>query len=78
METKYYTYVEPGEDGVTPVYHTISTDEILKSYGPYWYSAMKKKYGEEIVKCNFNDSDCIEDWVVVNWAWESTADGKES
>ena len=74
METKYYTYVEPGEND-EPVYHTLSTDEILENYGPYWYSAMTKKYGEETVKSKFNDLDCIDDWVLIHGAWESTTDG---
>lgn len=43
-------------------------DEILEEYWGWWSEKMVKKYGyghELITKEN-----CIEDWLVTNWAWE--------
>jgi len=68
---KYWTFVEPGEDGTTPVYQTLSDDEILEQYWDYWYGKMCEKYGKEKVDTGWSKQDCIDDWVIVHWAWES-------
>jgi hypothetical protein len=71
MAMKYWTIVEPGNDGVSPVYTTLSEQEILDQYWDHWYGMMCKKYGKEEVDAKWCKQDCIDDWVVVNWAWES-------
>lgn len=46
----------------------LTEEEILASYWPHWEKEMIEKYGvghELITKEN-----CLEDWVVVYWAWE--------
>ena len=72
--TKYYTFVEPaGPDDFTPVYITMSEEEIISEYWNYWYGQMCKKFGKKFVDTYYSKVDCIEDWVVVHWAWEAEA-----
>lgn len=69
---KYWTIVEPGDDDSTPVYSTLSEEEILKYYFDYWSSRMKS-----IGKNNeITPDNCIYDWCVVHWAWETDANGE--
>lgn len=65
---RYYTWVEPGDDGVSPVYHTMSEEDIRKEYYPWWYGRMCEKYGKEVVDSNYSFEDCLEDFMVVHWA----------
>ena len=44
-----------------------------KTYYPYWRKKMTKKFGEEKMK-EYVFEDCLEEWIVVNWAWESKDD----
>lgn len=67
---KYYTIVNP----LSPDPIVFSEEDILADYWEYW-----KKQMEEIKKKHSNykyvpitKEECIKDWVVVNWAWEST------
>lgn len=46
---------------------TLSEEEIIRSYWPYWSEQMKNKGYTNLCK-----EDCLDDWVTVNWAWEST------
>lgn len=67
---KYYSYNEYRPD--TPDDHnmviTMSEEEILREYWDYWSDKMAKKYGKNSPKiCK---QLCIEEWVVVHWAWE--------
>jgi hypothetical protein len=73
---KYWCYNEydPGspyadDDGGYVV--TLSEEEILKQYWDYWYGKMCEKFGKEHVNANYSVQDCLDDWVIVNWAWES-------
>ena len=65
---KYWNYAEYDEHGNTKVVR-ISEQDILKRYWKYWYAMMCKKFGKDVVDADFDKSDCIDDWVVVNWAW---------
>jgi hypothetical protein len=67
---KYYTYVEPGKENI-PEYYTYSESDIIDLYYDFWYARMCKKFGKEHVDKNYTKQDCIDDWVVINWAWES-------
>jgi hypothetical protein len=58
-----------GDDGENIVV-TKSEHEILHEFWPYWYEKMCKKFGTEYVAENHSFHDCLEDWIVVNWAWE--------
>lgn len=49
---------------------TLSEDEVLDQYWSHWYFLMCKKFGKEHVDNNYSKSDCIDDWVIVHWAWE--------
>jgi hypothetical protein len=67
---RYFCYdelVEP-DSGTSVV--TVSEEDIRKEYYPWWRERMIKKYGEqEFEKC-WSFEDCLEDWMVTNWAWE--------
>ena len=51
---------------------TISEDKIRRQNWGDWYRKMCNKFGKEHVDKNYSFHDCLEDWIVVNWAWEST------
>ena len=53
------------------VVETLSEDEIIAQYYPYWSSRMIEKYGQKEFDKTWSKKECIEDWVVVHWAWES-------
>lgn len=48
----------------------ITEQEIRVEYWPYWYERMCKKFGKDEVDSKFTFEDCLNDWVIVNWAWE--------
>ncbi len=50
---------------------TLSEQQILDQYWDYWYGKMCEKFGEEHVNTNYSRRDCLDDWIIVNWAWES-------
>jgi len=54
------------------MYITLSEEEILKEYWDYWYERMCYKFGKDIVDSKYSTTDCIEDWIISTWAWEST------
>lgn len=62
---KYYAHWDQGtpEDLVR-----LSELEILQDYQAYWEDKMIQKYGKD--SNLISEENCIEDWVVVNWAWE--------
>jgi hypothetical protein len=69
---RYFSYSEPvGENYETDKIVTMSEEEIRKDYYPWWYEQMCKKYGQEHVDATYSFEECLEDWVTVNWAWES-------
>jgi len=49
-------------------------DEIRRDYFPYWQKRMIDKFGEEYYNANYCFEDCLNDWIVGNWAW--SVDGK--
>jgi hypothetical protein len=65
---RYWSYNEQTESGDTVV--TVSEDEIINQYWPWWYGKMCEKFGREVVDRDYTKQDCIDDWVVVHWAWE--------
>jgi hypothetical protein len=72
---KYYTYAEPDiNDSTKRVYNTYSEKEIVLEYWDYWYGEMCEKFGKEHVDEKYSKQECIDDWIVVNWAWEYTVE----
>jgi hypothetical protein len=71
IDMKYYSYntwrTHPSEDAYV---RTLSEEEIVKEYWNYWQERMIAKFGKEHFEANYSEKDCIDDWVVVNWAWE--------
>lgn len=67
---KYYSYNEYITDPLLDNHVvTVSEEDIRRDYYPYWYKRMCDKYGKEYVDNKYSFEDCIDDWVVVNWAW---------
>ena len=60
-----WCYVEPGDDW-QPVKHVMTEVDILATYYPYWCEQMRKVHKEDQI----SEQNCIDDWVVVHWAWE--------
>ena len=60
-----WTYVEPGDDGVSPVYKTLTEAQILEEYFPWWKAELVRLGREHLI----SEQACIEDWVTVHWAW---------
>lgn len=67
---RYYSFNEYDENGGR--IETMSEDEIRQTYYPYWYKKMCEKFGKEEVDAKWSFEDCLDDWIVVNWAWETT------
>jgi hypothetical protein len=65
---RYYSYNEYDDQGGHIV--TMSEEEIRQKYWPYWYKKMCAKFGQELVDEKYSFEDCLDDWIVVNWAWE--------
>lgn len=68
---RYYSYTEFDDKGLEYV-KTISEDEIRETYYSYWYEQTRNKYGKEYTDATLCFEDCLEEWIVVNWAWEVT------
>lgn len=73
---RYYSYNEydpdsPIADDGGGYVVTLSEDDIRRNYYPYWYKRMCEKYEQSYVDQNYSFEDCLSDWIVINWAWES-------
>jgi len=69
---RYWTIVTPADTkSCTPIYETLSETEILEQYWDYWSSRMIAKYGEDEFHRTWSKQDCIDDWCIIHWAWES-------
>ena len=66
MTTYIHTYLYDEQGLPNPC--EITEDEIIDQYWKYWYIEMKKKYGDD--ETLITRQNCIDDWVMVNWAWE--------
>lgn len=69
---KYYTICYPGEHG-QHIQETFSEYQVLQSYFDYWYGQMRKVGKLDEV----NIENCIQDWVVGHWAWDSDKVGNQ-
>ena len=68
---RYFSYNEYVEDPSTNSVVTVSEEDVRRDYYPYWYDKMCQKFGKEVVDRDYSFEDCLDDWIVVNWAWES-------
>ena len=67
--SKYYTMVEPkSAEDTSPEYHTFSDDEIVEMHWDFFMDKIRRLGLDET---NYNKFDCIDDWFVAHWAWES-------
>jgi len=48
----------------------ITEDQIKAEFWPQWYSRMCIKFGKHEVDQKFTFEDCLQDWIITNWAWE--------
>lgn len=69
--SKIYCYNEPIFQGGALIGNDIievTEDDIINLYWNFWSGKMISKYGEghELI----SRENCIEDFIVVNWAWE--------
>lgn len=61
---RIFVYNDYPSDGVKK----ITEQEILDEYWDYWKGKMESKYG---VSSNLiTKENCVQDWVITNWAWE--------
>ena len=65
---RYYSFNEYDESGGSVV--TMSEEDVRNEYYPYWYKKMCEKYEQSYVDEHYCFEDCLEDWVIVHWAWE--------
>ena len=61
-----YCYNEYNPDPNADTVVCKTREEILLEYYPYWSERMKKNGKADMI----SEDLCIDDWIVVNWAWE--------
>jgi hypothetical protein len=67
---RYWSIAYPdGNDN--NIVETLSEDEIIEQYYPYWSGKMIEKFGQEEFDKTWSKKECIQDFIVVHWAWES-------
>lgn len=72
---RYYCYNHYDESHPDKGYvRTLSEDEIIAEYYDEWYDMMLKKLNgsKGYLDANYSRLDCIDEWCIVHWAWEST------
>ena len=68
-----FAYNEQGE----PQPIVVSEDYIKEHYYPHWVERMhdrKARGRPDIRDADINWENCLDEWIVVNWAWEVTDD----
>ena len=61
---------DPENDDWSSVDIVKTEDDIRKEYWPYWYRRMCEKFGQKEVDEVYCFEDCLDDWIVGNWAIE--------
>lgn len=67
---RYYSYNEYTDPDELHYVVTVSEEELRQKYYPYWYGKMCDKFGKDHVDATYSFEDCLEQWIIVNWAWE--------
>jgi len=49
---------------------TVSEQEILDEYWNQWYDKVCEKFGKDRADTVYSWKDCIDDWIIVNQAWQ--------
>ena len=74
MTMRYFSFVEPKYDDrgdiVDDEVQTWSEEDVREKYYPHWKATLIEKIGEERFEELFSFPDCLDDWIVANWAWE--------
>lgn len=72
MKTFCYNDFEMNEQGdvINDWVAEITEEQILNQYWDYWSQRMIEKFGEGHYL--IQPEKCIEDWCIVNWAWEKS------
>ena len=70
---RYFCYHEYTEDN-EPWIKVKSEEDIRKEYFPWWEKKMIDKYGEDRYNNTYSFEDCVDDWIITNYAWESKDD----
>lgn len=68
---RYYSFNDMDDDGDNIVI-TVSEEDVRHDYYPYWQKRMTE-VGKDLSQYTFED--CLDDWIVVNWAWEVNDEG---
>lgn len=63
--SRKWKYVEPGPNN-EPVETVVTDEDIIRDFFPWWSGEMKRLGREDLI----SHKNCIEDYVVVNWAEE--------
>ena len=63
--SRRWRYIEPGPS-LEPIERVFTDEEILATYYAYWQERMRHVGKADQI----SPENCIEDWVVVNWAEE--------
>lgn len=67
MASRTWVYLEqPPIDGDETIKVSITDEDILDTYWDYWVGEMLRVHKLPMI----TPQSCIEDFVVVNWAWE--------
>jgi hypothetical protein len=76
---RYFSYNEYDPDHPDGGYVvTVSEEDIRRDYYEFWYGEMCKKFGKDEVDAKYCFEDCIDDFCIVNWAWEVKDDTIEN
>lgn len=73
---RYFSYDEYVEEIFKDSMCTISEEDIRQNYYPIWYDKMCKRHGKKKVDEIYNFEDCLADWMIEYWGWESNQNGK--
>ena len=65
---KLWCYNEYGPNSPEGYFVCIKGKDILDIYWDTWKNNCEKKLGKD--HPSITEEDCIQDWVVINWAWE--------
>jgi hypothetical protein len=66
---KHYTRVKICENGLSLIYETFSTNDILDEYFPDWMVMMAR------TNQPITENACISDWITLHQAWETDSQG---
>ena len=69
---RYFCYNEWDEKTGDKWVETVSEEQIRDWEWYDWQRKMSRKYGTDYVNENYCFQDCLDDWIIVNQAWEST------